>query len=241
MVTLLSGLPWTEGWATAFRVVRAEMGWMKSSQDWRGGIDLHAAHDHQGMSRRMRLPAVAAGLPLGTIAARAQREHMAFPALLSPPGAPARFGKANGAFWKLTSEAQNRSLIRTVRYDAMTGAVVGRDGFSDKHVVDRVINYGIAWHEGQLFGWVNQLIGLVTAAMLITLVVSGSVMWWRKRPEGRLGAPPQAQERRGIALALVCPLAILMPMLGLSLIAVWIVDRLVTAAFPRAAQWLGRT
>ena len=244
LVMLASGLPWTDGWATAFRLVRSELGWVKAPQDWRGGIDLHAEHDHKAMARDMTAsPALppGTGVTLTGIVAKAGREHMPFPAIVSPPGAPARFGKPNGAFWKLTSEAQNRPLIRTVRYDAATGAVIGREGFADKHVIDRVINYGIAWHEGQLFGWINQAIGVLTAALLILLASTGTIMWWRKRPSGRLGAPPMpSADRAAVVAGLVGVMAALLPMLAASLVVVWLLDRLIRAAAPGAARWIGR-
>lgn len=243
LVTLASGLPWTKSWATAFKAVRAELGWVQSAQDWRGGIDLHAAHDHKAMAEQSRPPSPppAGGVSLTDIVASARREAMPFPAIISPPGAPARFGKPNGAFWKLTSEAQNRPLIRTVRYDARTGAIIDRKGFADKHPIDRVINYGIAWHEGQLFGWINQAIGLLTAAMLILLAASGTIMWWRKRPAGRLGAPPMPTGERGaVVMAIILVMAALLPMLAASLGAIWLIDRVVQAAVPSGARWLGR-
>ncbi len=239
LVMLASGLPWGDGWATAFRFIRAEMGWVSAPQDWRGGVDLHAGHDHKAMAAMKDGPL--GRMTLTDIVARAQSEAMPFPALLSPPGAKARFGPANGRSWKLTSEAQNRPLIRTVRYDVDTGAIIDRRGFADKHVIDRVINYGIAWHEGQLFGWINQAIGVLTAAMLITLVVSGTLMWWRRRPHGSLGAPPPPGERQlRVLTALIAALAILLPLLGVSLLIFWLLDRLTRAVAPPFARYLGR-
>ncbi len=239
LVMLASGLPWGDGWATAFRVIRAEMGWVSTPQDWRGGVDLHAGHDHKAMAMMDSGPV--GRMTLSDIVARARAERMPFPALLSPPGAKARFGPANGPSWKLTSEAQNRSLIRTVRYDADTGAVVERRSFADKHVIDRVINYGIAWHEGQLFGWINQAIGVLTAAMLILLVVSGTIMWWRRRPHGSLGAPPMPGERQlRVITALIAILAIILPLLGASLIMFRLLDRLARACVPGLSRYLGR-
>ncbi len=241
LVTLASGLPWTDGWATAFRLVRTELGWVKAPQDWRGGIDLHAAHDHAAMAGMTPQAAPAGRMTLSDIVARAQAEHMPFPAIISPPGAPARFGAPNGAFWRLTSEAQNRPLIRSVRYDATSGAVIDRKGFADKHVVDRVINYGIAWHEGQLFGWINQLIGILTALMLILLVVSGTIMWWRKRPANGIGAPPMPDGAQSVVVtALIAIMCVLLPMLAISLLIMFLIDGSVAAISPSTRQWLGR-
>ena len=78
----------------------------------------------------------------------------------------------------------------------------GRSGFADTHVIDRIVNTGVAWHEGQLFGLANQLLGLVTAIALIAMSVIGVLMWLRRRPSGELGAPPRpsgASKRGAIA------------------------------------------
>ena len=231
LVMLASGLPWGDGWATGFRFIRSQMGWVNTPQDWRGGIDLHAGHDHQAMAAMTPQEGLAAGQrSLSDIVQRARLEGMPFPALLSPPGAKARFGPGNGRFWKLTSEAQNRSIIRTVRYDAISGTAIDRQSFADKHVIDRIINYGIAWHEGQLFGLPNQLIGLATAIALIAVSLLGAWMWWKRRPRGQLAAPPRVEHRAGWGLrALVIALAILLPLFALSLVAVLILDRAATA------------
>jgi uncharacterized iron-regulated membrane protein len=160
-----------------------------------------------------------------SIAFLAQREALPFPVIIQPPGAPSRFGPPNGPDWKVSSEAQNRPLIRSVTYNAQSGAVTGRQGFADKHPIDRVINYGIAWHEGQLFGWVNQLIGVLTGLALVTIAVSGTMMWWRRRVPGQgLDAPPLPPDRgRALMLLLVIP-ALLLPMMLASLLIVALVD-----------------
>ena len=141
----------------------------------------------------------------------------------------------------MKSEAQNRTLRATLTYDPATGRELTRQTFADRHVIDRAVGYGIAWHEGQLFGWVNQLIGLSTALALIVLMVSGFVMWRRRKPEATLGAPMRANlpvKMRGVALILVV-LAALMPMLALSLVALWLFERGVLPHCPRLARWLG--
>lgn len=229
LITLASGLPWTDAWATGFRLVRSEMGWTGGPQNWKSGSDLHGSHDHAAMMAHHASPQPQPQVRLSQIVEKAEREKMPFPAIIQPPFAAARFGPANGDVWTLTSETQNRTLIRTVQYDPDSGEEVGRSGFSDKHVIDRVINYGIAWHEGQLLGLFNQIVGVLTALALIVLAASGAVMWWRRRPAGGFGAPPSpAQGRFPGLVAILLGLAALLPMLALSLIVIAIVDRFVT-------------
>ncbi|MBB6425904.1 PepSY domain-containing protein [Sphingopyxis sp. JAI128] len=240
LVLLFTALPWTDVWASGFRAVRAEMGWVSGVQDWKGGANPHSAHDHRAMAAAQP----AAPPPrarLDYIVLRARGEHMPAPAIIQPPGAPNAFGPPNGNVWTLTTLTQNRPQVRKVSYDPETSLEVARSGFADKHVIDRAVGYGIAWHEGQLFGFANQLIGVVTALALFALAISGFLMWRRRKPDDALGAPPPARgtaRLRGVA-AIILLLAALLPLLAASLILLWIVERLLLPHLPRAARWLG--
>jgi len=104
-----------------------------------------------------------------------------------------------------------------------------------------VIGYGVAWHEGQLFGWFNQLLGVVTALMLVTLSITGFVMWRRRNPDGQLGAPPASAsptKLKGIA-ALILALAAFLPLLAVSLLAMLLIELLIIRRFASLAKWLG--
>lgn len=253
LVLLTTGLPWAGVWGQAFKAVRAEMGWTKGGQNWKTGAkdaasDPHAGHDHKAMARGdmardmpMHRDHAASTGQLPFFVAKAEREHMAFPVLVLPPGAAQAFGPATGPVWTVKSESQNRPLQRSVTYDPRTGHETGRQDFADKHPLDRLVNYGIAWHEGALLGWFNQLVGVLTALMLITLTVSGFVLWRRRRPQGVLGAPPlpEMPARMGGVAAILLALAALLPLLALSLVVVWLAERLVLSRIPAASRWLG--
>jgi uncharacterized iron-regulated membrane protein len=204
------------------------------------GADPHAVHDHHAMAAAPP-PGHASRAPLEYIVMRARAEHMPAPAIIQPPGAPNLFGPPNGNTWTLTTLTQNRPLVRKVSYDPETSLEVSRSGFADKHVIDRAVGYGIAWHEGQLFGLANQLVGVATALALFTLAISGFLMWRRRKPDDALGAPPLPRDParlKGVA-AIVLLLAAFLPLLAASLVLLWIVDRLILPRLPRAARWLG--
>lgn len=151
---------------------------------------------------------------------------MAFPVLVLPPGAPQRFGPPVGQEWMAKSEAQNRTLNRRVTYDPKTGAETGRSGFADQHVIDRVVNTGVAWHEGQLFGLANQLMGLAIALLLIATSTFGVLMWLKRRPQGRLGAPASSNDALSVrAIAALMVLGLLLPLFGASALVVLLIDR----------------
>lgn len=241
LVLLVTGLPWASVWGEALKTARTEFGLMSGPQNWKTGPEApdHSAHDHDAMLRMQ-----AANIPLASLdnmVRKAVAERLAFPVLVKPPGAPERHGAPHPTSWVVKSEAQNRPLIRSISYDMATGAEISRMGFEDKHPIDQVINYGIAWHEGQLFGWINQLIGVLTALALMTLAVSGFVMWRRRKPETGLGAPPvsRATPRLGGVVAITLGLALLLPMLAMSLVVLWLFDRFVAPRIPPLSRWLG--
>jgi uncharacterized iron-regulated membrane protein len=240
LVLLTTGLPWASVWGDAFRLARAELGLVQGAQDWKTGSHApHAEHDHDAMMKMQ-----AAGIPLIGLAdmvAKAKLEKLPHPVFVKPPGAPERFGPPTPMAWTIKSEAQNRPLNRSISFDVATGQELSRTGFADKHVIDRAVNYGIAWHEGQLFGWINQLIAVLTAFGLITLVVSGFMMWRRRKPVDALGAPtaPAVPQKIGGVVVIIGVMAILLPLLAVSLLALWLFDRLLLPRLPAFAIWLG--
>ena len=181
------------------------------------------------------------GIVLNQLVAKAEAENLAFPVLVSPPGGARRPGLESDAEWTVRSDAQNRPLRTTIKYDAMTGDELSRESFADKHVIDQVVAYGIAWHEGQLFGWVNQLIGVATALALLTLSVSGFVMWRQRKPDGSLGAPQRPPVRlkgKGVQM-IVAIFFILLPLFAFSIVVLWLFEKLVLPRLPALARWLG--
>ena len=130
-----------------------------------------------------------------------------------------------------------------ITYHGATGAELARTGFADQHPIDQVIGYGIAWHEGQLFGPVNQAIGVATALALVTMSITGFLMWRRRRPQGVLGAPALPAERRKPLFVVIATLllALFLPLLAASLLLLWLFDRLLPRVSPAAAAWLGIT
>jgi uncharacterized iron-regulated membrane protein len=239
LVMLASGLPWAGAWGGAFKWARTELGWINGPQNWKlGAGGGHRRHDHGAMTTTtpgtMTVPGwqQRPGMPpLSAFVAKAASEHMAYPVLVLPPHAPQRFGPPTGDVWTVKSEAQNRWLDRQVTYDPATGAETGRSSFADQHIVDRIVNTGVAWHEGQLLGAANQLIGLATAIALIATSLFGVLMWLQRRPQGELGAPPRlgGAASRWPVVALIMG-GVLLPLFGASLLVLAAIDRAVAPA-----------
>jgi uncharacterized iron-regulated membrane protein len=231
LVLLVSGLPWANVWGNTFKMVRAQAGWVQGKQDWKTGSGEHAEHDHAAMMAAQE--AGRSGASLDTIVAKAKAERLAFPVVIEPP--------SEQMVWTVKSNAQNRPLRATLTYDVTNGQLLSRETFADRHPIDRAVGYGIAWHEGQLFGLLNQLIGLATAIALITMTVTGFLMWRRRKPEAMLGAPalPSTPARLPGVVIIILALAALLPLLAASLMLAWMLERVIWRRIPKVAVWLG--
>ena len=266
---LFTGLPWTGVWGEAFKEVRQVTGTAVARQDWaqsrsgerRDALEAaaagehagHEGHDHAAMLAAEVASAAAVqgaspmpAVTLDQVVAKVTPLGWAAPVYVSPPGgngpAWARRKKAGLPGWNVRSDSQNRPLRQSLVVDARTGEVRNHETFADKHVIDRVVGIGVAAHEGQLFGVFNQLLGVLTAAGLVLMSVSGFVMWRRRKPENRLGAPLPAMEAApyGTGLtAIIVFCAVFLPVLGASLLLVGLLEWAVLKRIPRVRDWLG--
>ena len=231
LVMLASGLPWAGAWGSAFQMARTQLGLVQGVQDWKTSADDgHAHHGTSDGSMATPMPPMDHGdsLPLSVFVGIAQTEEMAPPVMVIPPHAPQRFGPPTTNVWTVKSETQNRPLTRQVTYDPAMAMEVSRSDFADRHIVDRIVNTGIAWHEGQLFGLANQLLGL-----FIAISILGVLMWLSRRPEGKLAAPPAVSDAvpRGLIAAIIMA-GLLLPLFGASVLLIWAASRILRR--PRA-------
>src|SRR5690606_15093827 len=156
--------------------------------------------------------------------------------------APAELAVAAGqpGHWRLPSDHGHRLLRSEALIDA-NGAVVDLRPYADRNALDLAIGVGISVHEGQLFGWANQALGLFTAFSLLAMSVSGFVLWRRRKPEGVLGAPPTPADTRAgrVVCLIIFSLALVLPLLALSLLALALLEWGVLRHLPPARRWLG--
>jgi uncharacterized iron-regulated membrane protein len=125
--------------------------------------------------------------------------------------------------------------------DGKSGAILSRTDFHSKPWLDRFIGTGIAAHEGQLFGFANQLVSLFTVIGLVTLSLSGFVMWWKRKPEATLGAPVAIQRVQFSAglITLMVAFGLYFPFLGGSMILVGLTERYILRRITLTRTWLG--
>jgi len=252
---LVSGLPWSKSWGGMLRSARQAYAANAVTQDWTTGSaaerariaaqnappDEHAAHAGMAMDMEQAtktMPhhddALHDYSPLDRLVPTVIAQQLAPPVLISPLS---RFKPS----WSARSDAQDRSRGVDLVLDGNTGTIVSRKTFAQRPWLDRVIGYGVAIHEGQLFPPLNQILGVFTALGMITLSSSAAVLWWRRRPTGTLGAPPAHATTRYpvVMVGLLVLLGLLLPLLGATMLLVLLLERFVLCRFARTRAFLG--
>lgn len=109
----------------------------------------------------------------------------------------------------------------TLHIDRFTGEVLADIRFQDYGAIAKAVEWGVAIHMGNYWGRWNQLLMLLACIAIVTMVITGLVMWWRRRPPGSLGAPRTvgAPQARNMVL-LTGVLLVVFPLAGLSLLLI---------------------
>jgi uncharacterized iron-regulated membrane protein len=116
---------------------------------------------------------------------------------------------------------------RTIHIDQYSGERLVDIAFGDYPVTGQAIEWSINLHKGQEWGLFNQLLMLSTCLVVIAMSVSAVVMWWKRRPKGRIGVPPAPRETRIYAglWAIAAVFGVLFPLTGLTILAMIILDQ----------------
>ncbi|SFB06813.1 MULTISPECIES: PepSY domain-containing protein [unclassified Bacillus (in: firmicutes)] len=155
------------------------------------------------------------------------------------PGFSINFPEGETGVYTISVFPQKPKDQATLHINQYTGGVLADLRFADYGPMAKVIEIGIALHEGRYFGLLNQLFGLLTCLGLVLIVWSGVVMWWKRRPAGKLGAPTKLKSDKMSrkVLALTILLGILLPLAGISIIFVLLIDYFLIRRIPAAKEY----
>ena len=209
MVFLFSGLPWTNVFGTGLGKVQDWAGAKGPEQEFR--VTLQSAPPADPNARELSLAA---------IVERASAARLAAPVEISPPGG------ASGVF-TVRSMTQYRPDRVTIHYNRFTGGELMRVTFADQPAFKKALAIGVTFHEGALFGAANQLMGALVALGVVALCITGPCLWWKRRPRGEwaIPAPPAGAAIGWGPWAVLVPVAVLLPLVGASLVLVWAAER----------------
>jgi uncharacterized iron-regulated membrane protein len=254
---LFSGLPWSVAWGNYLSwarnlstVTSGTANWPIGGETVKSGSDPFAPSSMPGMTAaEMAAMSPSTGAQMGmsdsahqamllysldVVAPAAEKLGIPRPVWIKPPA-------AHDGNWTASSQVQNRLQRVTYTISGSDGQVLGKTGFANQNVLDKVVNVGTSAHEGHLFGRINQLILLITAFGLLAMAISAIFMWVRRKPKALLGAPrPMARPKfSGGLVAAIIVLAVIVPLFGLSLLIVLCTETLVLRRLPSVRHWLG--
>lgn len=124
--------------------------------------------------------------------------------------------------------------VDAVSIDPRDLSILDQTDFDKFPLAAKLTRWGIDAHMGALFGLPNQLLLVLMAACLTTMVVWGYMMWWRRRPTSNM-----AQARRPsiwmltrrapwpsrlCIVAIMVALGVFLPVMGASLIVFLLLD-----------------
>ncbi|MFR9751304.1 PepSY-associated TM helix domain-containing protein [Nocardia sp. 004] len=129
--------------------------------------------------------------------------------------------------------------VDAIAVDGATGTVIDRLPYAEWPLMAKFTNWGIQFHMGLLFGLLNQLLLLAAMIGLITVIVRGYLLWWRRRPardagQFTFGRAPRRGAWRKTAPWLLVPLLLaalvigwFVPLVGVSLLGFLVIDVLI--------------
>ncbi|WP_443190994.1 PepSY-associated TM helix domain-containing protein [Pseudomonas indica] len=247
---LLTGMTWTGFWGKTFADV-----WNRFPAAMWNEVptsDLEARSLNS--AARQNVPWAVENTPLPVSGAHAEHQGHAGHGVAAPqislqqvvdiaeargvvPGYGITWPKGDKGVFTIAVFADDPRNDATLHIDQYSGAVLADVRWRDYGLVARSVETGVMLHEGKMFGWPNQLLMLGICLLILLSAVSGLVMWWKRRPAGRFGVPPLRHDlplwKGGVAIMLV--LGVAFPLVGLSMIAVWLLDRLWLAWQPERA------
>ncbi len=140
----------------------------------------------------------------------------------------------------MSKDIENAWDDRTVHFDRYSGSVLADVGFMDYNWFAKSMAAGIALHMG-LFGLWNLIASTIFALSVITLCVSGVVMWWKRRPSARfaLSPPPMPNNlaRWKHAVWFLLPISLFFPLGAATIVAVLVLDAITGLVAPRLRQF----
>lgn len=249
LMMIVSGLPWTGVWGAQVQKLATSSGTSLWSTDHgaqsapTSTLDESLPHSHAELPWALERTEVPQGAVddgevsvanVDTALAVADREGLRHPMTVALPA------DGRGTFSAIGYAFDAPSDERTVHVDQYGGAVRSTYGYDDYPLLAKVVSQGIGLHEGRSLGPVNMALSALFCVGVIAMCVTGPLMWWRRRPSGpRTGAPRgrlPLRTSRGLAVGLVV-LGVFLPLFGISLVVVLLLDRFVLRRVPALADF----
>ncbi|WP_084535167.1 PepSY-associated TM helix domain-containing protein [Nocardia yamanashiensis] len=235
----VTGMTWSKYAGENVTKLRQEMSWTTPAVSAKlpgssmSGMSGGEHGDHGAPQANLPAPAPNKAALVDTVYGVARANGLEGPLEISVPA------KDGTAFVAKELRRPGVLTLDSVAVNGQTGVVTDVLRYSDWPLMAKLTNWGIQFHMGLMFGLLNQLLLLAVMIGLITVIVRGYLMWWRRRPtkgDSKFGAgkPPRRGALRQTPWTVLLPFAAVAvvvgwfaPMVGGPLLGFLIVDVLV--------------
>ncbi|MFE4352031.1 PepSY-associated TM helix domain-containing protein [Peribacillus butanolivorans] len=227
---IMTGLPWSGFWGSNFQSLATNSGSGYPPSIWTGSaptslIKTKVIADVPWAAENLDVPIsdIQGFIPLSIddVVTIANREGMHPSYSINIPQ------EADGVY-TLSAFPPKAQDEATIHVDQYSGAVLADYRYDHYGFIGKIVAWGITLHKGTQFGLINQIFSLLICLGIILVAVSGFYLWWKRKPKKGLGAPkaPHIKNMKSFLIMLI-GLGILFPLVGLSLIVVWLIDWLI--------------
>ncbi|SNZ02430.1 Uncharacterized iron-regulated membrane protein [Terribacillus aidingensis] len=232
---ILTGLPWSGLWGNNFQALTTNAGIGYPPSVWVGDapasdVKTKEIADVPWSAENLPVPVSAnqqyAQLSVDDVVQIADEEGV-------KPGYNIMIPQTHDGVFTLSAFPPNARDEVTMHIDQYTGAVLADYRYDNYQLLGKIIAYGITIHKGTEFGIWNQIIGVIVCLGIVGIAVSGFILWLSRKPKGKLGSPkaPSDKVMKGV-IAIIIILGIVFPLVGISIIIVWLFDRFVIPRVP---------
>ncbi|WP_226669772.1 PepSY-associated TM helix domain-containing protein [Metabacillus litoralis] len=227
---IMTGLPWSGFWGTQFQNIATQSGVGYPPSIWSGEaptstIKTKDIADVPWAAENLDIPSsdVEGFTPISIddVVTIANREGIDRSYSIYLPSEP------SGVYTLSAYPAKAQDEL-TMHVDQYTGAILTDYHFDNYGIVGKIVALGITLHKGTQFGWFNQLISLFICWGIIFVALSGYYLWLIRKKKHDISAPkaPSVFKMKSFFILLIV-LGIIFPLVGLSLIIVWLIDLLI--------------
>ena len=237
---VLSGLPWSVFWGAQFARIGTAVPFIAPSPGFAGppadlkptGFDAKLPWPVQhtqmpGMIMPGDTVTGGAGLPRAGIGV-AEALLPTLPVARYGPGIRIRYPAPGSTLYIVSSTPDHAEGQHTLYIDGSSGKLLRDVVWRDYSLAGKLVEWGVATHEGREYGWPNQWFNLLVCVTLLSAVLTAVTRHvWRRR-HGDPATPPAAREDpmpRGLWMLILC-IAVFSPLV------------LLTGSIAFAAEWL---
>ncbi|WP_347940390.1 PepSY domain-containing protein [Peribacillus simplex] len=238
---IMTGLPWSGFWGSNFQSAATNSGSGYPPSIWTGSaptslIKTKDIADVPWAAENLDVPIsdIQGFIPLSIddVVTIANREGM-------HPSYSINIPQETDGVYTLSAFPPKAQDEATIHIDQYSGAVLADYRYEHYGFIGKIVAWGITLHKGTQFGLINQIISLLICIGIMLVAFSGFYLWWKRKPKKGLGAPkaPPIKNMK-FFLFLLIGLGILFPLVGLSLIVVWLIDWLIIKRISAVKKFL---